>query len=250
MKDILTGSLFILVTTAVAFVSCSKDDERVSNNYISNPPPPPPPPPPNPGKTIKGRIIEYNSGLPIAGATISLRPDYPNMNTITLTSDQTGATSFISSTHNIGYISVNKAGYWNLDPNYDLACGVLFYPDTTQFARFINTNEITCDSFVVKLFKVWNIAVHIKDTAESERNTGITIHGMYNVNGTEYKRYGDWIVFPPGIDTTFQLPVFGNANNKFGIWKSYDDDYFIWEEISNQVQYITYGTNTTVNIFY
>lgn len=248
MKEILRIAVFILITNVVAFISCSKDDERASNNNTNNPPPPPPPP--NIGNTIKARIVEYNSGIPIAGATVSLRPDYPNMNTITLTSDQSGATSFISATKNIRYISVEKAGYWNLDANYELGCGVLFYPDTTQFTRFINGSEISCDSLVVKLFKVWNIKVHIKDTSESERSTGFTIHGLYDVNGTEYKRYGDWIVFPPGIDTTFQLAGFGNAYNKFGIWKSYDDDYFIWEEVRNQVQYITYGMNTAVDIFY
>jgi len=253
MREILRIAVFILVINVLGLVSCSKDDERASNNYTNNPvppPPPPPPPPPNVGKTIKARIVEYDSGFPVAGAIVRLRPDYPNMNTITLTSDQTGAINFTTLTNKIAYLSVEKSGYWSLAPNYDLACVVLFYPDTTQFSHFITGNEITCDSFVVKVFRVWNITVHIKDTSESARNTGITIHGLYNVNGTEYKRYGDWTVFQPGIDTTFQVPVFGNADNKFGIWKCYDDDDFMWEEISSQVQYITYGTNTAVNIYY
>jgi len=251
MKPVLKLFALILVTNAVAFVSCLKDDESVTNNYTSNPPQPPPPlPPSNLGKTIKGRIVEYNSGIPIAGATVSLRPDYPNMNKITLTSDHTGAISFISSTNNIGHISVEKPGYWGLAPYLDLGSPVFFYPDSTQFRHFINGNTLACDSFVVKLFSVWNITLHIKDTSGSERNTGITIHGLFNVNGSDYKRYVDWIVFPPGIDTTIQVPVFANAENKFGIWKSDDDDYFIWVEIRSQIQYISYGTNTTVNIFY
>ena len=250
MNGISKIAIIILVTNAFVFVSCSKEDERTSNNYASTQPPPPPPAPPNMGKTIKARIVEYNSGIPISGATVSLRPDYPNMNTITLTSDQTGAISFISSTSNIGYISVGKSGYWSLAPYSDLAAPVFFYPDTTQLSHFINGNAITCDSFVVKLFRVWNIPVHIKDTSGSERNTGITIHGLYNVSGIDYQRYGDWTVFHPGIDTTFLVPVFANADNKFGIWKSYDDEYFIWDEIRNQIQFVPYGSNSTINIFY
>src|SRR5687767_14740271 len=173
MNGISKIAIIILVTNAFVFVSCSKEDERTSNNYASTQPPPPPPVPPNMGKTIKARIVEYNSGIPISGATVSLRPDYPNMNTITLTSDQTGAISFISSTSNIGYISVGKSGYWSLAPYSDLAAPVFFYPDTTQLSHFINGNAITCDSFVVKLFRVWNIPVHIKDTSGSEEIQGL-----------------------------------------------------------------------------
>lgn len=245
MKPVPKLAAYILLITTIAFVACKKD-KTVSS--ITNPSPPPAPLSQN--KMINVRVVEYNTGNSIPGVAINLRPDYPNGNKLDLITDQNEGGSFFSTTNKIGYISVAKPGYWNAEPFRDLASPILFYPDTTQYGHYGYENVYSCDSFVVKLFSIWNITVHIKDTSGYNRNAGFSSRGLFSLNGTNYERYGSWIGLRPNIDTTYQLPVFGNADNKFRIWKCSDDDCTYWYETLSQVHYIAVGNNITVNIFY
>jgi hypothetical protein len=170
------------------------------------------------------------------------------MNTQNLTTDQDGICSFVTTTNQFSSISVVRSGFWNLEPQSDYGAPLIFFPNTTHYTP--GNDVSTADSFVVKLFPIWNITIHLKDTSGSHLNTSFQNSGLFNLNGSAYKRAGNWFQLYPHIDTTFQLPVFGNTDNEFRVYTCYDDDCFLWVELLTQVQFITNGNNLAMNIFY
>ena len=272
MKGILKIIVFIIVINAVTFVSCSKDDERASNNYTSNPPPSPPSPPspPNLGKIIKARIVEYNSGKPLVGAMVEVVRVPGGL--VNLTTNENGECWF--NANQVAFRAFTKVGYWNYStlnsPFYPdvLAAHVEFYPinySSIGNFDFYTGRAYSCDSFVIRLFPKTYITLHIKDSShlpQSDLYNHIifAVNGLFSLNGFNYSVYsgaasnqdGEIIRLRPGIDTTFQLPVFGNIQNQFSIGE--DDASNGWAGFNYYLRrdtiFILNGSNIKLNISY
>src|SRR5258705_3820100 len=205
MKPIFKLTIFFFLLASTTFMACHKEKSGTLN---SNPPPPQPPPPPPPpmGKTIQARVVEYNSGNPIAGAAIGLRPNYPRVNALNLNSDANGEFAFVTSTNKYDGISVTKPGYWDIAlPSSDLVSPVIFYPAPINF-NLATSYYYEGDSFVVKLFPKYNVTIHLKDSSrllnDNLCSISFTCQGLFNLSGVDYSAYhGDLITLHPSIDT-------------------------------------------------
>jgi hypothetical protein len=248
MNKILKSTACIFLIAVVAFTSCKKEKPSSSIN-------PPPLPPPR-GKTIKARVVEIGTNLPIAGATLTvcttplaLTATNQNQcagNYVTLTTNSNGECFFEADEYR--YDGVLKDGFWG--HTAPLCNNTYFGDDTSAF--YSSQGIHTADSFIIKVTPITLITIHIKNSIASLE----TIVGFYRsalwggYNGCGYWPGGP-VFLRPNIDTTiFNYPVFGNADNLFLVsgdeWAPfssggafYNDKVFI-SNSSNIILEITY----------
>ena len=196
---------------------------------------------------VKGRILEYGSDLPVAGAYVwlctnpldSLSSCDGQLSQIT---DSNGVCSF-----DMQYWSqaaATKDGYWSNNQ-----CLVTNY----------------ADSFVIRLIPATHITVHLKETP---MNKGAGHEAVFFRSGiwgrisdsttVPFDHCGEWsgtgggvIYLRAYIDTTFQLEAYGNAFNILKVndlseegWEHTGSEYYFEYKyipnISNYVLDITY----------
>lgn len=222
---------------------------------------------------IKVRIVEYGTGLPLEGVKV----DVVSVNLVTLqvmlitTTDVNGECWFDGT--QVALRAFTKTGYWNystLNSPFPevLAAPIEFYPvnyaGNGAFDYGVG-RAYTCDSLVIKLFPKSYITVHIKDSSMLPLLDPIYDHqyfssnGLFNLSGINYiirggradyqDGYGYPIELHPKIDTTFQLPIFGNTYNLFNIG-NYDDDGNSYNFLHKEVTYISKNSNKILNITY
>ena len=240
-------SILILFTGYISFVSCKK--ERPAASAVTQPPPPPPPPPPQ-GKTIKVRVVEYGSEIPIAGAVVSVCtspvswPVCTGSNTY-ITTNNNGEAFF--STDRYLFFTALKDGYFD-HILLCISCFVQFLgPDSAGGAyQAIHT----ADSVIVKIVPKTDFTLHIVDS--SLRGP---LDGNYLAMRAEFGHVsagmGD-IRLRKGIDTTVQLQsMYGNVTYDFKVGYEYDDGGMSLMNIIYETQkYVSKGLNPILKITY
>ena len=218
----------IAIASAMEFVSCSKIEVKQ----------------PTVNKTIYGRVVEFGTDQPIQGAefitSTCARNDpvfgcmeWNNKSTFT---DQSG--KFI--VYGFRNHRLKKTGYWTyLDtPDVNALCMCPTYLPT-PIDYYINSSTGQWDSLLIKLFPVVNITVRV-------RNTGTQTAASLYCQAITSGRNGDVIYLRSGIDSSFQYPVFGNAQNKIFIKR----DYPLGDTVNSQIHYIDKGALLSLDINY
>ena len=151
MKPVLKIVVFVLLMGEIVFISCNKYSPDNPSSYPSTPPPLPTPP----GKTIKGKVVEYGTNLPIADATLSVCTSLLGNGNCggykSFTTDAFGEIVFTADKFQIN--QVVKEGYC------DFGSGELkafFLADSLLRGYFY-----TADSFIVAKIPKTNITIHI-----------------------------------------------------------------------------------------
>ena len=206
-------------------------------------------PPPSNTKTIKARVVEYSTDLPIAGATLTVCTSPASYNTcagnyLSLTTDGSGECIFHADLFNYGWVA--KEGYYGYIFN---PCFVTYFRNDTLLEY---NDDYTADSFIVEIVPKTNFTIHVKDSSGTESDTGnfliadvdfhnfcCSLPGIINTN------------LHPGIDTTFQLiDYYGNTNYLFLVGHDPDSGGYPQTVLYNLTKYIPKGNNTVVNIIY
>jgi hypothetical protein len=251
MRSVLkfVAPIFLIIT--IVFAACKK--EKPSTSVIVQPPA-------HSGQhRIKARIVEYGTDKPLVDATVDA-VSIPNR-AIYLKTDGNGECWFDGA--EVALRAISKAGYWNYgELNSPFSPEVLFAPVEFSPGNLLfdynNTGKsYACDSFVVKLFPKTNITVHIKDSLGlstcNDCNVIFAINGLFRNSGINYTVFngstgnqnGHIIRLRSHIDSTFQCPVFGNANNLLSVGE--DDVANGWSGFNNflhvETRYIPDNTN-------
>ena len=254
MKPIQKLTACILLIVTATFLSCKRENpvNNTSNYY-----PPPSLPPPSSAHEIKARVIEYGTDRPISGVSISLwliPGGYLNT-----TTDANGECFFDGKEFaSFQLTAANHWYYYGQNPS----ASIVFYPGNMSF-DYYSGGAISCDSFLVKLFPITYITVHIKDSLllpllDLSDHLIFAVNASFNLNSTNYTVYsggssnqdGEIVRLRRGIDTTFQYPVFGNTNNLFSVGE--DEAANGWAGFGNfihqETKYIQNNSNNLLRI--
>ena len=204
--------------------------------------------PPSNTKTIKARVIEYGTNLPIAGATLSVCTSPTGYNTcagnyLKLTTDANGNCIFHADLFNYGWVEKEDYYGYIFDP-----CLVTYFRNDTLLDY---NDDYTADSFIVEIVPKINFSIHVKDSSGREagdnfliadvdfHNFCCSLPGVISAN------------LRSGIDTTFQLhDYYGNASYLFLVGYGPDSEGYPQTILYNKTKYIAKGNNTVVNIIY
>lgn len=225
-------SILILFTGYISFVSCKKEKPVFSTSKA---------------KTIKARIVEYGTGQPVAGATLSVctSPLATDQNPcagsyLSFTSNASGEVFFEADKY--GSIGVEKNGYWLL--GYEERF-ITFLGDDPLYRDGIHTAE----NFLVKIVPQTNITIHIKNNNVSlNHNVSFNREAMFSPEGFSIPSQYE-IILRPNIDTTFQYMVFGNTGNLFLVSDYYDPGYS-GNIYYQEAKFIPHGNSFILNITY
>ena len=205
------------LTCQVVFFSCHKNNPEPA--YVQH--------------FISAGIKEFGTGIPLEGAVINVWTE--PMGKVQSTTDMQGKSIF--SVDKIAFRSISKAGYWDYNFNDKKNAPLVLFPGNIT----INSNKggvYSCDSFEVELFPKSYITMHIKDSLGLNICLGcelfLAVNGIFSQFGITNTVYDEGrldeikesILLRPYIDTTFQLTVFGNTDNKFYIIEGDDRDGF------------------------
>ena len=253
MKKIMQYSVLIILSGCIVFFSCKKESETpiVIQPIVIQPP-----------HAIKARIIEYGTGLPLADAIV----DVVAVTSATLPgsmifkpTDINGECSFLG--NGVAFREFSKTGYGNttiypgLGRWYQFS-PILLFPTTPPFGYFSGSNLYWCDSFLVKLFPKKYITIRLVDslrlnTCQDDCDVIFGMNGLFSEQGidhTVYNTFANRITLRPNIDTTFQYPVFSNAQNSFNV-SQYEREYgFIIRSFFTDTVFIANNSNHILNI--
>lgn len=245
MKLRINFTVFILIIVII-FISCKKESE---NTQASLRP-----------KTVKARVIEYGSDLPVVGAILSVCTTafYSGIsyecagNYLNFQTNSNGECFF--KTDGIyrfnDTIGILKAGYHNLDE----PGSICLFEDNTPYSPG-QTNA--ADSFTVRKVPITYATVRLKSIFpyvfpvmfSRKAILSSRLPGLQNLEC----RYGTGasISLRVGTDTTFQYLVYGNADNEFVISLNYDATTETpIGVIMRAVRYIPGSGATTVDIVF
>jgi len=228
------SACIILITTVL--YACKKHDQVQSTSRQNH--------------FIKVKVVEFGTDQPLSDVSISMRsPEYLNQST-----DANGFCSF--NADSFSALNVYKPAYWNFKQSQYPLAPLTVYPTSSNFDYFSYPplHYFSCDSFEIKLFPEIFVTLHIKDTSSPVNDTcsvNFNHNGEFTQAGIVYTNWANRnisVFLRPGIDTTFQYPVFGNAINKFSIIRICDDyNYF---DLFQQSIMISGNSNQTFNIIY
>jgi hypothetical protein len=196
---------------------------------------------------VKGKVLEYGSDLPLAGASVSICTNDSSSvscgDQLSLFTDNNGECSF--DTKNWSRAAASKEGYWLVNDQ----CLVTNYKD----------------SFVIRLIPTTLITVHLKELPSIKGQGHMAMFYRSGIWGKisdsniiPFNQCGEWISVPQGvvylhenIDTTFQLIAYGNA---FNVLKVTDLSEEEWEHTGNEYyfeyMYIPNRSNYNLDITY
>lgn len=197
------------------------------------------PPPENP--TIYGRAVEVGTDQPLAGAEFitSTCGRYDNVfgcvqwDEISTFTGSDG--KFSVSRDRFRNHQLRKNGYWEYvnEPDVSALYGINYRPAPVTY--YINSSSGQTDSILIKLFPITGITVRV-------RNTGALLQCRAYLYGTKAEN----ISLRPGIDSSFQYPVFGNTENKNFIYRGYP----LSDTVGVQIRYIAKGEILNLDISY
>ena len=224
-------SFFLPVVCAI-LVSCSKGKEGKDKEL--------------PAKDILGRVIEIGSNNPISGADVitSSCGRYDNVFGCTSwneTHTPTGIDGKFIAPKDYRNHRIEKAGYWTYTDEPGFSCWLSnCIPQYTPMNFFISSNG-TLDSMLIKLFPVTTISAHVVNSGSSSSASLVCQTPISN----SY-RSGNEVSLRSGIDTSFQYPVFDNAENRIFIKRSYP----LNDTVSMSKKFITKGELVSINLSY
>jgi hypothetical protein len=212
-----------------------------------------------PDHSIKARIIEYGSGLPLGNVIVDVVAQPIAM--ILNQTDLNGEYSFFGT--EVAFREFSKSGYWNARFYSDIEVNqfspLVLFPSNIGIDYF-SGQSFLCDSFLVKLFPVKFITIHLVDShglnsCLADCDVIFGVNGLFNQQGINYTVYetfanGIKIRLRPNIDTTFQYPVFGNTDNQFNVGQ-YDKDFGTVSQLYfKDTVFIANNGNQILNINY
>ena len=215
----------------VGFVSCVKRD--ISEN-VNRPDP-----------NTYGRVVEVGSEVAIGSAdviTLSCAKydnefGCTNWNRLRTLTDANGKFAVNNFRNHI----IQKDGYWPYVEEPDVNCWGFFTDcgnKPTPISYYSSRGQL--DSMLIKLFPVTSVTVHIK----SSDSLGASLECQVLFDG--FRRSGTSIFLRPGIDSSFQYPVFGNATNKIFVRRYYPAA----DTVGSQVRYVPKGEPSSLEIAY
>lgn len=198
--------------------------------------------------TIYGRVVEMGTDQPLSGAVFitSICTQHDDVFGCVRWNEAGSYTStdgkfYVSRTHFRNH-RLEKNGYWSYINEPDRHGSWGYYRNNHQPAPIIayispRTNQL--DSMLIKLFPVNTITVRV-------RNTGALTNAILVCRAYLYGPYGKNISLRAGIDSSFQYPVFGNAENKIFILR----DFPLSDSVSTQTRYIAKNEILNLDISY
>jgi hypothetical protein len=174
-------------------------------------------------RILNGRVIEYGSGLPIAGASFSYSfctrvasTGCAETESQTIVTDADGSLTVpaqsISSLllFSSDYFAFRKEGYWE-----NAIGGFVQYGSDFPYPIYFLNNAGGADSFHVELFPIVTIRIHAKNISPATPETSFYLgcQAQYLQNYAPREGYGPDL--RQGMDTTFEQAVFGNVENRF-----------------------------------
>jgi len=207
---------------------------------------------PAPKHSVKAKVLEYGTDLPISGATLQVCTSLNSSNNcvgnyLSLTTDANGECFFQANQFRYGW--VEKTGYFNnglLTP-----CFITYFKNGIQLPTDIDGDMAGSDSFIIKVVPKINFTLHVRDSSGRSSGTNISLVGDVSFGCVS----SSGIIgasLRPGIDTTFQLGNYwGNTNYILRVGKNYDSDCGCFEtEFYNKTIYLANGNNVVLNITY
>ncbi|MEO6613589.1 MAG: hypothetical protein ABIT05_12430 [Chitinophagaceae bacterium] len=227
---LIVNYLSLVFISLFYLVSCSKKDvHSVTQNLM-----------------IYGRVVEAGTDQPLNGAEFITSTCGRTDNVFGClrwdeVSSFTGVEGkFSASREQFRNRQLRKNGYWDYIDEPDVnALGGYVNSRPAPVTYYTNISSGQLDSILVKLFPVTTITMHV-------RNTGASTGATLQCKAYQYGTKGDNISLRPGIDSSFQYPVFGNAGNRIFIFR----DYPFNDTVGIQVRYITKGEVLGLDISY
>ena len=224
-------SFFLPVVCAI-ILSCSKTKEGKDKEL--------------PAKDISGRVIEIGTNNPISGADVitSSCGRYDNVFgciSWNETHTSTGIDGKFIAPKDYRNHRIEKAGYWTYSDEPDFSCwSSNCIPRHTPIDYFTSSNG-TLDSMLIKLFPVTTINLHVVNSGSVSSASLVCQTPISN-----FYRSGNEVSLRSSIDTSFQYAVFGNAENRIFIKRSYP----LNDTVGLQKRFITKGETMRLEFFY
>jgi hypothetical protein len=232
MKKWLQFSILIIL---VILASCKKEE------YVPEIVTQSPQPPISRGKTVKVKVLEYGTDLPVGGAEVSLwassfsspfNGDYTRVITNNNGEGFFSATSYVID-------EVIKHGYYE---NLSNSCLVRYFgPDSLKDFH-------SGDSVIVRVVPGIYITLNVKNIYDNgPRLASLMRQGSF----TDCPYYPQHIIpLRPRIDTSFQLAVYGNSENIFTVGNQYGIDGVPGANLYQNTVYIPKTNGYYLNIEY
>ena len=196
--------------------------------------------------SIKALVLEFGSGLPVAGARLMICTSLTANNTcagnyLSLVTDAKGECSFQANQFRYGWVEIPE--YWQ---NIFEPCFVSYFRNDT----LLDFNDYTADSFVVRIVPKTDFSIHIIDSSLRGPLVGNYLWGDVSFNacsvlgvlGANLRR---------GIDTIIRFHgYYGNCTYTFTVGYEPDDGGFPMNVLTQKQGYIAKGNNTTLRITY
>ena len=238
-----------ILTIVFIFSSCKKETENTSTSLSP--------------KTVKARVIEYGSDLPIAGAKLTICTTAVRTqsglecagNYSSYITDANGECFFrTDSIYKFpDFDAVLKDGYVDLrEPGHNCLyeTNIRYLPDGSSAFN-------QADSFIIRKVPYRYVTVHVKN-ANADLDTDLYLHVMAiinprnTINNCSTGLFMMPVKLRQWIDTTFQCLAYGNMDNEYIIagmnWES--GGITILGKVYQQIEYIPQNGNITVEILY
>lgn len=204
---------------------------------------------PAPTHTVKAKVLEYGTDLPVAGVILKVCTALNSSNDcgsdyLSLTTDANGECFFQA--NKFLYGGTLKDGYFG---NIFMPCFYTYYRNDTLLDIHID-DYWTADSFIVRIVPKTDFTLHIVDSSLRGPDAGNYLNSEVIFNSCSIG--GLWMGFlRRGIDTTIRVhSYYGNTTSVFTVGYDPDDGGFPMNVLYQQQRFIANGNNTIVNITY
>ena len=173
--------------------------------------------PGNQTQYIPARVLEHGSNIPLQGAEAiqaeCTRYDFGGCAqwvTSSVFADPVGKLNFVQG--KFRNHQVKKNNYWTFidEPDKCSPIGLITCYQQADVTYFTSAGKL--DSLVIRLFPVTFINAHVKNNGPATEAVLYSRASLYGTRGTP-------VQLRAGIDSIFQLPVFGNTHNHLSVFR-------------------------------
>lgn len=193
---------------------------------------------------IPARVLEHGSNIPLQGAEAiqeeCKRYDFGGCSQWVISSvfaDAAGKFNFVEGKFRNHQVKHNN--YWSFidEPDRCNPFGLITCYQPADVTYFVSAGKL--DSILIKLFPITLINVHV-------RNSGPATEAVLNSRASIFGTRGTPVQLRAGLDSSFQLPVFGNTQNHLSVFRkgSFNDTVAI------QSRYIAKTDVLSLDFFY